>query len=749
MIYKQTRKTFKMANPNPKFKNVGYSFEVHPALNNQINETASGIFSDTDRMWHGFGRILETHMPVFQERLDARSVANDKLTKYHRQHGTKEYGDGYLEMLRKNSIIADDPDTFEVQTQGVDDLVSKVSGSQMVVPASLPRLLSNGIQGWIDLNGAFYGSDVIANEGRLKKPDNPREYNSVRGAEVVKKVTEYLDQIIGLENASYSEVTRYGLRIKDGKVELIAELENGEKTGLKDNSQFKGYRKGKDGLVGVIFEKNGLAIELKIDKSHKYAQGHPAGVYAVMLQSITTTIVDLEDSVISVDGYDLARDYKNWDDVMIGTLEYDFGDGRTRGFSPDIAFVNIDSKPDSISSKPLQMIRHTGIHIPTDAVRFHGNPIPQHFLDMLVTTMSAMHNFSGNGVYINSPNQHMYVVLPKFQNSFEVGAKVDMVTDFEKLFGLPLNTILFGLMDEEHLFSLDQLAALHAAQDRAFFINTGFLDRSASEMWDTMTGGAFVTMDKMMVADWMKGYEKRNVDIGLITKLYECGQIGKGMYTLIDEMANLLATKDRQVLDGANTAWVPNPTGGAFHALHYLLNNVNDIQADLLAKVMAEGITPLSALIQPAYIREMMDATTIQNELYRCLQSALGFNVRTIELGIGCSGVYDIDNRRRMEDRATVRRAIAWIIAGMMHGLFSDNQIMESMMEMSDKVDEQNIKDNIAGYVRMSRNLERSFGLRSTRDMIFSPEKLKPNGLIDSVLINSRREIKGIGPISL
>ena len=694
-----------------------HGLNVDEALYNTVEQIAGGtgygaavIFEKfagvLSRKSEGTGKSLLEHN---RDLLDRRDDLQGQLNTYHREHpGRPSNVDNYKEYLSRIGYIVPEGAAFHVTTRNVDPELAEISAPQLVVPLDNARFALNAMNArWGSLYDALYGTNIVPDEGEIARGAG---YNAKRGEEVIKQANEFLDGVAGLESGHFADVTRFSAKDVDGKKLLVAALENGAEAGLSDPGKFCGFNAGAGGeLTSVLLKNNGLHIEIQIDRTHPVGRDHKAGVKDVLLESAATTILDLEDAVAAVDAEDKAHIYGNLDGIMRGTLEATLEkDGRaiTRRLNPDKHFVDPEGNGLVLSGTSMPLIRNVGIHMYTDAVTAtDGDEVPEGFLDALITVLTATHDqgkFSKTG--------SVYIVKPKMHSPEEVSATVELFGALEEAFGLPANTVKIGIMDEERRMSLNLYEAVRAARERVIFINTGFLDRTGDEINAVMEAGPVVPTDEMRQETWLQAYEEYNVWVGLATGLHKVGQIGKGMWVFPDDMAAMLEQKIAHPQAGANTAWVPSPTAATIHAMHYHLVNVAARQEELLGRLRASPVSKDNMLVIPALAGDrQLTQGEIEKELNNIAQGTLGYSVRWIDQGIGCSKVPDIDGKNRMEDRATL--LIKAKVGGnwLHHNVLTDRQVRDAFARMTRMVDAQNAGD--PNYVLMADDSGRKRGL--------------------------------------
>ena len=706
---------------------VGTGFESD-AVFEKFAEVLSRNHEGTDQSILEHNRALLNHRDVLQE----------QLNKYHRENpGRPDDVDNYKMFLSRIGYIVPEGSAFQVTTQNADPELAEISAPQLVVPLDNARYTLNAMNArWGSLYDALYGTTIIPDEGEIAQGVS---YNPKRGEEVIRRANEFLDRVVGLESGGFADVTRLSIKDMGAKKLLVATLENGAEVGLSDPAKFSGFTlDAAANPASVLLKNNGIHIEVQIDRNHQVGRDSKAGVKDVLLEAAATTILDLEDAVAAVDSEDKAHIYSNLDGLMRGTLEATFDkDGRTttRRLNPDKHFTDPEGKDLTLPATSMPLIRNVGIHMYTDAVTTAGgDEIPEGFLDALLTILTARHDrgkFSKTG--------SVYVVKPKLHSPEEVAATVELFSALEEAFGLPKNTVKIGIMDEERRMSLNLYEAVRAAKERAIFINTGFLDRTGDEISTVMEVGPVVPTEEMRNETWLQTYEAYNVWIGLVTGLYKVGQIGKGMWVFPDDMAAMLEQKISHPQAGANTAWVPSPTAATIHAMHYHLVDVAARQEELLHSRRANPVNKDDMLMIPALAGDrQLSQDEIEKELNNLAQGILGYSVRWIDQGVGCSKVPDVDGKNRMEDRATL--LIKAKIGGnwLHHNVFTKAQVTEAFARMAHIVDRQNAAD--PDYVPMAGDLEENVAYNAGLNLVLQGSEALAGGRnVEAALHGGRR----------
>ncbi|HEX2652655.1 MAG TPA: malate synthase G [Xanthobacteraceae bacterium] len=687
-----------------------------------------------DEFWGGFSALANELAVKNRDLIVERDLLQSLIDDWHRAHRGDAFNkDEYEKFLRKIGYLLPEGGNFSIQTTGTDPEISQLSGPQLVVPLTNARFALNAVNArWGSLYDALYGTDAISQDGDLAPGD---AYNSRRGEEVIAFVRDFLDRAVPLASGSYREAT--GFAVADGA--LFIALMDGSRGVLAAPEQFVGYDGDPSAPSSVLLAHNRLHIEVVFDRTSPIGKGDRAGICDVKIEAALTTIMDCEDAVAAVDADDKTAVYRNWLGLMKGTLTAALEkNGRqiTRTMQKDREFIAPDGQKLVMPGRSLLLVRNVGHLMTSDAVLLDdGSEIPEGILDCVVTSLIALHDLNGDAEFSNSRAGSIYIVKPKMHGPAEVAFANYLFERTEDLLGLVRNTIKLGLMDEERRTSVNLKECIRAAKSRIVFINTGFLDRTGDEIHTSMHAGPMLRKEQMKSAEWFKAYEDRNVAIGLACGFEARAQIGKGMWAMPDRMADMLKAKIAHPQAGANTAWVPSPTAATLHALHYHQVDVVERQK-ALKSVPPASVTALLAL--PVVGDPVWSEDEIRQELENNIQGILGYVVRWIDQGVGCSKVPDIRNIGLMEDRATLRISSQHIANWLLHGVTTKAEVLAAFSRVAHIVDQQNAGDR--DYQPMAPGLD-GIAFRIACELVFDGYE-QPNGYTDLLLHRARRERK-------
>ncbi|MGD7044477.1 malate synthase G [Jeotgalibacillus proteolyticus] len=695
-------------------------------------EALPGSEVDSQAFWHGFSKIIHDLSPENRRLLEERTKMQEQINEWHRRLDWKEKREEYEAFLKEIGYIEIEKEPFSITTEQVDREIASQAGPQLVVPVNNARYAINAANArWGSLYDALYGTNVI---DEAEGAEKGTAYNPVRGRKVVEYAKTFLDQIAPLQSGSHKEVTQYF--IKDGKLHASVKEET---THLKDELQFAGWQGEKENPSAVLLLNHDLYIDIQLDRAHPVGKTDPAGVKDIVMEAAITTIMDCEDSVAAVDAEDKVLVYRNWLGLMKGTLSSVFQKGEnevTRNLNEDRSYLSPMGSELILPGRSLLLVRNVG-HLMTSSMVLdqEGREVPEGIIDTVVTSLLAKHDLLRKGRMKNSAAGSVYIVKPKMHGSKEAAFANKCFNQVEDLLGLKRYTVKIGVMDEERRTSLNLANCIFEVKERIVFINTGFLDRTGDEIHTSMLAGAMVRKNEMKSTDWLQGYEKSNVDTGLNCALPGRAQIGKGMWAMPDQMKEMMEQKHTHLEAGGNTAWVPSPTAATLHALHYHQLHVKDIQKDLLQQTKDRK----QEILTLPLLKGSCIAEDIQQELDNNVQGLLGYVVRWVEHGTGCSKVPDIHHIGLMEDRATLRISSQHLANWLEHGLCSKEQMMETLKRMAEVVDHQNASD--PQYLPMAQNFERSIAFQAACELIFEG-KNQPSGYTEPILHRRRKEFK-------
>ena len=712
------------------------SLKVSQELDNFLtDELLPGLDISPDAFWESFERVLDEFGPRNKELLAKRTEIQKTIDNWHiSKKGSPHNHDEYVNFLKEIGYLLEEGDDFEITTQNVDEEIALVAGAQLVVPIMNARFSLNATNArWGSLYDALYGTDMISEEEGAEKSG---PYNPVRGNKVIEFSKNFLDESVPLSSGKYADVT--GFKINNGSLEISTS--NQSSTELKDESQFIGFTGDSDNPSSILFKNNNLHIEIEIDPEDSIGKDDPANIKDVCVESAVTAIQDLEDSVAAVDAEDKSLGYRNWLGLMKGDLKETFfkgGEEMTRTLNEDRNYSDKNGQEITLPGRSVLLVRNVGHLMTNPAILDASNDeVPEGIMDAMFTICIGKHDLLKEGKQSNSRTGSIYIVKPKMHGPEEVKFTCDLFSKVEQELGLDPLTVKVGIMDEERRTTVNLKECIREASDRVIFINTGFLDRTGDEIHTSMEAGPVVPKAEMKQQPWIGAYEDWNVDIGLETGFKGRAQIGKGMWAMPDEMLGMYENKSMHPDAGANCAWVPSPTAATLHAIHYHQVSVSERQEKLASRTRADlkDILSIPLLDNP----ESLTSEAIQAELDNNCQGILGYVVRWVDLGVGCSKVPDINNVGLMEDRATCRISSQHIANWIHHNLITENQVEETMKKMALVVDQQNAGD--PEYIAMGPDFN-GISFSAALDLAVKG-RTQPSGYTEPILHSKRLQVK-------
>ena len=712
------------------------NLQVSKSLDNLITEkVCHSIDLSPETFWSKFEEILNEFSPRNKKLLEKRESLQEQIDNWHIANKGKDFDKtAYKDFLKEIGYLLDEGDDFSIDTANVDPEISTIAGPQLVVPVMNARFALNAANArWGSLYDALYGTDVISEEGGAERGG---AYNSVRGNKVIEFSKKFLDETFPLTSGSFADITAF--QIKEGKLQIT--LADQSQVTLDDEAKFEGFIGTEDNPTGILLKNNNLHMEIQIDRNDNIGSEDPAGIKDVLVESAITTIQDCEDSVAAVDGEDKAQVYENWLGLMKGDLAETFQKNdqtMTRVLNQDRDYLKPDGDSFSLPGRSTLLVRNVG-HLMTNPAILdqEGKEVFEGIMDAMFTIAIAKHDLLNTGSAVNSKTKSIYIVKPKMHGPEEVKFTCDLFAAVESALGLEPLTVKIGIMDEERRTTVNLKECIRIAKDRVIFINTGFLDRTGDEIHTSIEAGPMIKKSEMKQQTWINAYENWNVDTGLETGFKGKAQIGKGMWAMPDEMLAMYEGKTNHPEAGANCAWVPSPTAATLHALHYHQISVSKVQENLLTQEKADldDILEIPLLKNP----DSLTSDEIQSELDNNAQGILGYVVRWVDQGVGCSKVPDINNIGLMEDRATCRISSQHIANWLLHGLCDESQVMETMKKMAVVVDQQNSGD--PKYIPMAPNYDGE-AFKAACALVLEGRN-QPSGYTEPILHSKRLDFK-------
>ena len=712
------------------------NLQVSKNLDNLITEkVCHSIDLSPETFWSKFEEILNEFSPRNKKLLEKRESLQEQIDNWHIANKGKDFDKtAYKDFLKEIGYLLDEGDDFSIDTANVDPEISTIAGPQLVVPVMNARFALNAANArWGSLYDALYGTDVISEEGGAERGG---AYNSVRGNKVIEFSKKFLDETFPLTSGSFADITAF--QIKEGKLQIT--LADQSQVTIDDEAKFEGFIGTEDNPTGILLKNNNLHMEIQIDRNHNIGSEDPAGIKDVLVESAITTIQDCEDSVAAVDGEDKAQVYENWLGLMKGDLAETFQKNdqtMTRVLNQDRDYLKPDGDSFSLPGRSTLLVRNVG-HLMTNPAILdqEGKEVFEGIMDAMFTIAIAKHDLLNTGSAVNSKTKSIYIVKPKMHGPEEVKFTCDLFAAVESALGLEPLTVKIGIMDEERRTTVNLKECIRIAKDRVIFINTGFLDRTGDEIHTSIEAGPMIKKSEMKQQTWINAYENWNVDTGLETGFKGKAQIGKGMWAMPDEMLAMYEGKTNHPEAGANCAWVPSPTAATLHALHYHQISVSKVQENLLKQEKADldDILEIPLLKNP----DSLTSDEIQSELDNNAQGILGYVVRWVDQGVGCSKVPDINNIGLMEDRATCRISSQHIANWLLHGLCDESQVMETMKKMAVVVDQQNSGD--PKYIPMAPNYDGE-AFKAACALVLEGRN-QPSGYTEPILHSKRLDFK-------